>query len=31
MEMTKEAEDEEAIAGGGVDCGSCYQLEEEDE
>jgi hypothetical protein len=32
MEMTEEAEDEEAIAGEGeVDCGSCYQLEEEDE
>jgi hypothetical protein len=32
MEMTEEAEDEEAIAGeGGVDCGSCYQLEEEDD
>jgi hypothetical protein len=32
MEMTEEAEDEEAIAGeGGVDCCSCYRLEEEDE
>jgi hypothetical protein len=32
MEMTEEAEDEEAIAGeGGVDYGSWYRLEEEDE
>jgi hypothetical protein len=32
MEMTEEAEDKEAITGeGGVDCGSCYRLEEEDE